>query len=912
MFDVLNPATPIDRHLVIEASAGTGKTFSIQHLVIRNVLRGLKLSEILVVTFTKASTKELKERILGQLREIAAGSFPPYFDPEKKGCIEAALREFDGCEIDTIHAFANRMLSTYAFEANLFVDEAAEGSVEGDRTQAVRDFLRTDLEGLSYGLSQKKVLLSMKWEKPPAEVEGPFLTFDELYHKFLKIAFPPHLELAGEFGEALERAVDNPSPETFDQLLFLGVPEFKKKEKIPDYLAEVVKLVEYALSEEILANRFWRDVTPLVRKRGLQRGRFGFDEMLLGMQEALQSEAFKQAVAGRYRAVLIDEFQDTDPVQWNIFSTLFLHGWEGVLYLVGDPKQSIYRFRHADIYTYLQACAELGDEAKVALDTNYRSHPDLIDSLNAFLATDRLIPLPKLHTALPYVPVCAGRSDPREGANRIDLFEGESLEAVLNDMSALIQKKGCAGCAVLVKGKHQGKQVSDFFKECGIPHFFLKREEWKGHPAILQLKLFVQALFFPEDLHRLKALLGSPLGGYTAAELATAPYPELIAQLQACQKRGLFAAFTSFFKEPVPDQELYFKLIDRAQHSPNPDLFFDRLYLGLEKEEESLFNPKEMEGDGVAICTIHMSKGLEFDHVFALGLAAPQEKTADPEQEAEWMRQLYVAVTRARESLYIPSYPLRAGRSILSYYPHQFSTRQVGLIADPQFRCAKVAPPAAPIPQTTYRKKEHWIHSYTSLKGAEEPLHLEPLPEGGLPRGKEVGILLHSLLERIPYQSVDIAGWVERELQESFLSPFSKEVGQMFLHLFAYRFPPGFTLKEVDLVRELEFLFTLSPAAFTHDAREYLTGKMDALFTYGGKYYLIDWKSNWLESYEEQSLEEVMERFAYPLQAKIYEKALQLAVEKVEGGDFSSRFGGCFYIFLRGIPEGKGVKFYGN
>ena len=904
MFDVLDSKTPIDRNLVIEASAGTGKTFSIQHLVIRNLLRGVKLSEILVVTFTKASTKELKDRILDQLREIVEGNFPPYFPEGEKKCAENAMREFDASEIDTIHAFAKRMLSIYAFEANLYIEQMEEdGSIDQEKQLAVRDFFRTDLEGLSYGLSQKKILLSMEL-KVPEKSFGPFYTFAELFDQFQQIPFPEGP--LDEYGEELVRAIQNPSLETFDQLL-LNPPEIKKK-KIPYWLEKVQQIIDYALSKEILKARFWHDISPLLRERTLANGKLGFDEMLLGMQEALQSPAFIQAVQKRYKAVLIDEFQDTDPVQWDIFSQLFLKGWPGVLYLVGDPKQSIYGFRNADIYTYLRACEEMGEQAKVALDTNFRSHPSLVDSLNRFFEGEQFIPLPKLGAYLPYHPVRAGRKDSPDG-ERLEFVEGTSFEEVLNDMAALIQQKKCQGCAVLIKDKNQGREVSECFKKYNIPHFFLKRPEWTEHPAVYHMKLFIKALKNPSDLHRLKSFLASPLGGYSAKQLENAPFSEWINRLNGVQNLGLYGAFRRLIGPSIADYPIYIRLVEMAENKEDVETFLDRLYLGIEKEEDQLFNPKEHQGAGVAICTIHLSKGLEFDHVFALGLSAAQRKTEDAEVEAEWIRQLYVAMTRAKETLYVPIYPVK-GRSILSCYPIKETIRKAGLVPDPHFSISQKEINRKPVIKSTYQKKVQLIHSYTSLAGANEPVVLEPLPDGSMPRGKEVGITLHALLEKMPYKMLKSADafkeWIKNELEGDLLQGWIGFLGELFHALFEMKLPGGFCLREVDLVRELDFL-CCTERDFTNDPTEYLTGKMDALFSYGEKYYLIDWKSSWLEDYEEETLRKYMELSSYPLQAKIYKKALKLSVEAVEKRPFEPHFGGCFYIFLRGIHEGKGV-----
>src|SRR5262249_291177 len=121
-------------------------------------------------------------------------------------------------------------------------------------------------------------------------------------------------------------------------------------------------ILEASDTESILANvasswRHWQQGTAAGRQMTQP------DEILIEMKRDLSSMSFWQKVQGKYRAVIIDEFQDTDPLQWDIFKTLFLESSSKIeaFYLVGDPKQSIYRFRKADVYTYLSAKAYLGE-----------------------------------------------------------------------------------------------------------------------------------------------------------------------------------------------------------------------------------------------------------------------------------------------------------------------------------------------------------------------------------------------------------------------------------------------------------------------------------------------------------------------------------------------------------------------
>src|SRR5438105_10454959 len=119
------------------------------------------------------------------------------------------------------------------------------------------------------------------------------------------------------------------------------------------------------------------------------------DMILERMKESLKNGEFLNAVKGKYKSAIVDEFQETDAIQWEIFQNLFSD--VQALYLVGDPKQSIYRFRNADVYTYLKAKDFLGPDNVYHLDTNYRSSPQLVSALNA-LFSNRSIPLPNTNS----------------------------------------------------------------------------------------------------------------------------------------------------------------------------------------------------------------------------------------------------------------------------------------------------------------------------------------------------------------------------------------------------------------------------------------------------------------------------------------------------------------------------------
>ena len=199
------------------------------------------------------------------------------------------------------------------------------------------------------------------------------------------------------------------SDENFDQLITdnlvwtkaLDPALIKKKHPDPNELhyprltEDLVAILDPLVEE---ARRFFPFIGPLGKRlqeafSPLSTGgrEMSPDDVLRKMKEAIQRPLFLSKVRSHYQAVIVDEFQDTDPLQWEIFNTLFLpedKSWKGNIYLVGDPKQSIYSFRQADIYTYLSAAKAIGEENCLSLDVNYRSQANLVQGLNLLFSNE--------------------------------------------------------------------------------------------------------------------------------------------------------------------------------------------------------------------------------------------------------------------------------------------------------------------------------------------------------------------------------------------------------------------------------------------------------------------------------------------------------------------------------------------
>jgi exodeoxyribonuclease V beta subunit len=468
-FDLLNSA--LEGTNLIEASAGTGKTYTITGLFLRLVLeKHLSVSRILVVTFTEAATGELKERIRGQLREAIrafseGGSQDPFLkDLTKKmndtgkalAHLKEALREFDQASIFTIHGFCKRMLQENAFESGSLFDTELVTDQENIKREIVDDFWRKNFYRASplfvhYAMDNKlspDTLLSLignrvaqpylkiipQFDVPDSsrEEEAYKKSFDEVRKAWPSAKKEIEQILTADKGLSRTKYGKGKIPDWIrgmDQYLasgdnharlFKGFEKFtstslkgavKKNHVSPTHpffdqceglKAKQVEL-EKVFNRRLLSLKGKLFITmgqALLEKKG-EKNIQSFDDLLLKLKTALEGkggERLTKVMGMRYQAVLIDEFQDTDPIQYAIFKRVF--GRENhALFLIGDPKQAIYGFRGADIFTYKEAAEDVG--ARYTLGENWRSSPDLITAINTlFTSTHR----PFVYDHIPFQP----------------------------------------------------------------------------------------------------------------------------------------------------------------------------------------------------------------------------------------------------------------------------------------------------------------------------------------------------------------------------------------------------------------------------------------------------------------------------------------------------------------------------
>ncbi|MEN9630776.1 MAG: hypothetical protein RJA10_4004 [Pseudomonadota bacterium] len=651
MTDALNPlALPLQGSHLIEASAGTGKTWTIAALYLRLVLghgcAPRHPREILVMTFTKAATRELSDRIRRRLVEAAAvfrqpsgttddpflqGVLGAFADgPERQQAawrLASAAEAMDDAAVHTIDAWCQRMLREHAFDSGSLFDEELQAQEAALLAEAVRDYWREQvyplddgtllgvmarwkdvtalaadvgplvgqplpaqagqgslaeaaaraghrhasaLAALKSGWEQRAVdmldWLSAIWadKQHPARKVVPAQAHATRWIGDLRAwALNPELEAPPLTKASVERLS---ARNLAAQLAALGLPA-----KLPEGFSAHDSLSaqwqglprpDSALRLHAAARVYERVQTLKARA-----GRFGFADLLNRLDQALdeagkgpQALRLRERILQQHPVALIDEFQDTSPVQLRIFDRLYRieeNDPSLALLLIGDPKQAIYRFRGADIYSYLWARRATEGRHHV-LDTNHRSTNELVAAVNGLFSGAETRPgegafrfrQPGAPSQLPFEPVRAkGRADRlvtsagplaamtleadeplRNKDDSRRLFAAlcaERIVTLLNDPGAGFEQPGQAfrrlqpaDIAVLVRSGKEAEAVRGEMRRRGLASVYLsdKGTVFQTSEAADLLRL-LQAVAAPRDIRLARAALATAMLGFSVAEL---------------------------------------------------------------------------------------------------------------------------------------------------------------------------------------------------------------------------------------------------------------------------------------------------------------------------------------------------------------------------------------------------------
>ncbi|WP_144143026.1 exodeoxyribonuclease V subunit beta [Paraburkholderia sp. BCC1884] len=607
----------------IEASAGTGKTWNICALYVRLLLeKNLNADQILVVTFTKAATAELHERIRGRLAELDRAIemdhdggdpfikrlFETTLAPERGierdaalKVVRRALRTFDQAAIHTIHAFCQRALQEAPFAAAMPFEFDMEADDAALRFEMAADFWREQVEPVAYahpafaawlvakraGPASFDEQLARRLKKPLAQLRwgnidasggaDPQAGFDAACALW-QAERDAIVSLLAQAQDRLSKTTHKPDhvsaaiaawTDYFAQgdchapppraALKLTVSALKKATKVKfeppghaffehaEALAAAVVAAEAAQRARWLSLvELWLDFAPAelaARKR--TRRVVSFDDLLSNLYRALAAHPWlADALRSRYPAALIDEFQDTDPLQFAIFSRIFAP--RGPLFLVGDPKQAIYSFRAADLHTYLAARAAAS--ACYTLAVNQRSTAPIVEACNRLFEAN---PQAFVLDGLDYQPVRAGErrrppfAEPDAGGGDFRIWSLPQGEAALTKREA--QREASEACAaeivrllrgareaqvtigdaplapgnisVLVQTHKQGSLIKRVLAAWGVGSVELAQASVFATLDAEQIERVLAAVDTPGDLRRLRAALATDWLGLDAAAL---------------------------------------------------------------------------------------------------------------------------------------------------------------------------------------------------------------------------------------------------------------------------------------------------------------------------------------------------------------------------------------------------------
>ncbi len=675
----------LTRHGLIEASAGTGKTYAIEHLVLRLLKeRGdLQLEEILLVTYTEKAAGELKSRIRRMIETALTGERLTDAETRK---LTATLDSFDLAAIHTIHGFCHGVLNDYAFENRMPFDTELvdDGPVyaeqmsdimrrswpaqygddlqlllhlagfagQAERFMALTEALAADIyrprqgdqllpqasaDGIRELLGKaRQSLTELSAVLTPTEafLEGyAALNFNaaarrsRLAHILLPLtrlvdsgrAATPDLSDFADWYLQIQsvesqgqRGIAAILPEKWNRT----GPNLERCPQLPALMACLTNLdtifreLQYRLQIEAVTTL--QEQVPRIKA---ERGWISYNDMLTRVATALTGsggERLSAILRRRYKVAFVDEFQDTDPVQWQIFDHLFLDpslpkGEGGRLFLIGDPKQAIYAFRGADVFAYLSArrrmegLADRGEAKLYNLATNWRSSPDMIAAFNRLFGNSLWFP-PLSGGGDPatigYQVVSAppaerlkfavSRDDTgRRAVTVFDLSGEESVRgakyrlptAIAAEIRHLMgpgcleygapgkssppKRLGYGDICVLIRSRTEATLVEREFQRQMIPYAHYKKPGLFHSEEAFHLSLVLHAIADPQSRGRRNAALLSPFFDRRPAQLAAEDHPAETPAVREClhqwRELALAGRWSRLFDSLYGESGLFFR-----------------------------------------------------------------------------------------------------------------------------------------------------------------------------------------------------------------------------------------------------------------------------------------------------------------------------------------------------------------
>ena len=753
---------------LIEASAGTGKTYSMAVLALRLILeKEITIDQILMVTFTKDATAEMKLRVrqfireaLQAAREIKTGQ--QIFEGLDKQIVslvrrqantEAAIQrlqdalvQFDKAAIFTIHGFCARILGEYAFDSgkmfkaktldpadfNIYIEDAFNDcwrsevtildvsllelcyrfgfeksrvfSLVKDAVAGKKIYLSNLLPGESYRAHLSRIIVQINTlTEPNTDTMEMYAASEKMYQSILAdiinhkeawvetalshtkkdvrekipdLLSKPEVVIFKEFKKSTRPAyISNILPEDFkdkiEQLKTIE-KEIKKTEgEQNQFIADAKNLIPALIS--ILAKIIYLDLETRLTEIKETAGEATYDDLITGLHEVTcctdhtrrdQSVNLIQVLQKKYKAVFIDEFQDTDRQQFEIFQTVFGVSRAHLLFYIGDPKQSIYAFRKADLETYFQA-AELVDHVW-RMNTNYRSTADYVEAMNEFFQPTANLEVFK-SKKMTYHKVDTP-SDARTGyleyennplnplriiccGNKASIASRtvQLVMQLLHNPAFKIKIKNNSPCSIqagqigiLIRNKSEGKALQERLSKMGIAAITISDTKIFETPEAIDLYYVLIGVDEVQKGSVNRALL-TKIAGISFVKLNQLDTEKLVQQFRGYQdewkSHGIYSMlrhFLSDVKAIQRKQEGKLENADRvlsntiqlmemlheaeSENKYNPEELISWLKKGIDGEkfsEDEYLQRIESDDAAVKIVTMHSCKGLEYDVVIA-------------------------------------------------------------------------------------------------------------------------------------------------------------------------------------------------------------------------------------------------------------------------------------------------------
>lgn len=1007
-FDVIQ--VPLKGKNLIEASAGTGKTYSIAVMTVRLVVeQSMDLKEILLVTFTEKAVAELQIRV----RKFIRDSYNYSIDPVKYNNIDPTLRKvvdkspelakenlakailaLDTVNIFTIHSFCQQTLTEFAFYTN----ETFEKELVPDISDYLYDFSKDFIREKFYGLNLETI-------NSLTEVYSDILN-PNTYSDFLNKSKTAEVQ---SFEEYIDYYLNN---------------NFTYQSKISSDKANSFSQNEVV--KEILTTFYTLKQENKAQEKLTEQNIYSFDDLIINLYKNITEELiaiFKK----RIKALFIDEFQDTDQQQYNIFKQLFK---TQTIFFIGDPKQAIYSFRNADINTYFKSKSFV--DHIYNLDTNYRSTIALVNGVNEIFndsnTFDGLNPFhfPVEDAKITHTNIKANNTkkdyltyDDQVVSCPFYINESDcNLATIADDILQFLkyakhEEKPISPnqIAVLAKANKDLRELKYQLAIRKIPAVVITDEKiFQTQEAIL-VNNILRAVN-TRNTKDISATLNDVVFNLSLDDLNKIDYGALINQFyeyyNAYQKNGLYDTLMTIFsdlniekysKDNIDNDVQYWanlnQIAEQLQHVQRlQQLSLEELIIKMKQpsfaNEDAYQTRIESDEQAVQLLTIHKSKGLEFDYLFTTNLNFGVRtsykgfiKYYNPTKEQfnldlsldnigyynehfmlgmrqEFKRLIYVALTRAKYGLFAYYKPnkskLNNAFQVLipncdsSYIQNNFyfsgvltnyiSTTDLKRVT----RETKVS-----VTDKNWKKMSfsflNQYHGYTPTTPKEyEYTAYDKFIFEQLTKGVDTGHLIHNIFEYMDFNNPD--QWkdvIDKSL--NFFEPNKVDAYKDNLFLFAMHVlkapininGESFSLLDINndtKVSELEFDMLIKDLK-THRIHDLaneqikvnlmdqgnlyglLNGLIDLVFEYNGKYYILDWKTNYLgnstDDYNLEKMQEAMTNSNYHLQYCIYTVALKkFLASRIENFDYDKHFGGVIYLFVRGIREGQTTGIYTN